>query len=131
MSSTTASTKHTRIPLFKNTKYERSGPKSYAKAVHKYTFTPTLDGPLRSISKLEQQGKFLSQGKMVGGKSILHEHVLVKQDASGADQQVPAQDIQHDAEYLCPVDIGTPAQKLMLDFDTGSSDLWVRVMINP
>ncbi|KAI0124190.1 secreted aspartic proteinase precursor [Xylariales sp. AK1849] len=32
---------------------------------------------------------------------------------------------QYDTEYLTEVSIGTPAQTLNLDFDSGSSDLWV------
>ena len=42
-----------------------------------------------------------------------------------SEGEVPAEDIQNDSMYLCEVAVGTPAQKLYLDFDTGSSDLWV------
>ncbi|KAK7740515.1 hypothetical protein SLS53_005358 [Cytospora paraplurivora] len=31
----------------------------------------------------------------------------------------------YDYEFVCPVDIGTPPQTISLNFDSGSSDLWV------
>ncbi|KAJ9619415.1 hypothetical protein, variant [Exophiala oligosperma] len=44
-------------------------------------------------------------------------------NAATSNGSVTATPEQYDAEYLCPVSIG--GQTLNLDFDTGSSDLWV------
>jgi hypothetical protein len=41
------------------------------------------------------------------------------------ENEVPAESVQNDLEYVVPVTIGTPGVQLLLDFDTGSSDLWV------
>src|SRR5207248_2127594 len=41
------------------------------------------------------------------------------------NSQEPATPASQDVEYICKVAIGTPAQTLRLDFDTGSADLYV------
>jgi len=54
------------------------------------------------------------------GKTMPPEVALA---ASVADGTVVATPTEYDSEYLCPVTIG--GETLQLDFDTGSSDLWV------
>ena len=125
-----------RIQAVRNSKYQASGPKSYVFLMKKYRFTPTLDGPYIVSNIAHQQGKHGEQ-QTIGGKTTMQNHVLQKKipphgtstSATGAGQvgDVPAQDSQNDSQYLCQVQIGTPAKTFTLDFDTGSADLWVSI----
>ncbi|KAJ7616065.1 acid protease [Roridomyces roridus] len=76
---------------------------AYARAANRYGFQKTQFAPFQK-----------TQDKVV--------HV----NAKGQSGDVPAESVQNGAaEYIVPVKIGTPGVTLHLDFDTGSSDLWV------
>jgi len=81
----------------RNTRYVRHGPIALAKAYHKYG-VPIPDDLASAIASLLQKR------------------------STGSETTTPA---EYDVEYLTPVSIGTPPQVLNLDFDSGSSDLWV------
>jgi Eukaryotic aspartyl protease len=67
------------------------------------------------------QQKLLRPGQKPVGR-------LMKKVADGG-RHTTTEDIQLDSKYLTEVSFSGQKQSFQLDFDTGSSDLWVRVLI--
>ncbi|KAI0551726.1 aspartic peptidase domain-containing protein [Xylaria curta] len=84
-----------------NPAFKPHGAYQLAKAYNKYGI-PMPEGLAKTVAKYNAAKK-------------------AKRD-SGSAKTTPE---QYDIQYLTPVQIGTPAQTLNLDFDSGSSDLWV------
>lgn len=118
--------KLTKLQVRTNPNYKKHGTKSYVYMMSKYGFNPTQEGPYSHHKTVHQQGKFAGEHgqKSIGGKARFG-NTLVKAASDGTSGQVSSEDIQNDSLYLTPVQIGTPAQTFHLDFDTGSSDLWI------
>lgn len=92
-------------PLARSAKFVGKRPtlfSAYARAANRYGFQTTKFAPFKK-----------------------HENMVFHVNAKGESGDVPAASVQNDAEYIVQVKIGTPGVTLNLDFDTGSSDLWV------
>jgi Eukaryotic aspartyl protease len=81
----------------------------------------------------EARGSLMKQDQFathvhIGGKASKNEKHPVppsNQRSGTKGSEISSQDVGGDSEYLTPVCIGTPWTQYFLDFDTGSSDLWV------
>lgn len=111
----------------RNTKYQRNGPRDYAKCIRKYRIGGTAHTPfyfdhnILCVCRRTRRADTTVYGNVPGNIRIPD----VNQDPYDGMTVVQAKDIQNDTEYACPVTIGNPGVTLILDFDTGSSDFWV------
>lgn len=93
--------------------------------MRKYRFSPTKGGRYFYGGQLQQTGRQYTT-KPIGGKARIQRVIRKKVADTDEIGEVGADDVQNGSMYLAPVSIGTPAQTVNLDFDTGSADLWVR-----
>ncbi|KAI1751049.1 secreted aspartic proteinase precursor [Xylaria castorea] len=86
----------------------------------RFTLNQTRNANFKRHGPAEVAKTYLKFGRPVPAE--LAATLGLTKRSEGSVQTFPE---QYDSEWLTPVQIGTPAQTLNLDFDSGSSDLWV------
>ena len=80
-----------------------------------------------SISKYQRNLRNLltNTGRLPDGWKIKDFREVPALSAKRAATSEPLTDLQSDAEWAGDITVGTPGQSFLIDFDTGSSDLWI------
>lgn len=114
-----------KVERVRNTQFQgHNGPKQLLKSLRKYRMNipPALMDAIKSsptVDKLTNSNAARPASLAVNASS----NAALNATAAPGTGIVAATPEQGDVEYLAPVDIG--GQTLNLDFDSGSSDLWV------
>ncbi|KAI1365122.1 secreted aspartic proteinase precursor [Xylaria arbuscula] len=88
----------------------------------RFTVNQTRNANFRRHGPAQVAKTYLKYGRPVPAELAASLGMTNSKRSSGSVATEPQ---EYDSEWLTPVQIGTPAQTLNLDFDSGSSDLWV------
>ncbi|KAI1347873.1 secreted aspartic proteinase precursor [Xylaria sp. FL0043] len=88
----------------------------------RFTVSQTRNANFKRHGPAQVAKTYLKYGKPVPAELAA---ALGMTNDKRSEGSVATEPQEYDSEWLTPVQIGTPAQTLNLDFDTGSSDLWV------
>ncbi|KAF2971994.1 hypothetical protein GQX73_g1619 [Xylaria multiplex] len=88
----------------------------------RFTVNQTRNANFKRNGPVQVARTYMKYGRPVPAELAASLGMAVTKRSKGSVVSNPQ---EYDSEWLTPVQIGTPAQTLNLDFDTGSSDLWV------
>jgi hypothetical protein len=111
-----------RIAAIPNHNYQPNGTKSYVSVLNRYNILPTKPGPYhrKTVTALYRK----PGGGVSTNLAYLNEEnegLFKARDKKPAVRVAP-EDQQNEAQYLCEISIGHPAQRALVHIDTGVSD---------
>ncbi|KAF8189112.1 acid protease [Mycena galopus ATCC 62051] len=123
-----SSKRGTAIPMGKRTSLTREdGVFDHDKAIASTIFTANKHrANLMNLQRNKGVSAFNSGASILPLKTIpIDVEARMQQRAVMKRQAEALTDEDDDEEWAGPISVGTPAQKFVIDFDTGSSDLWM------